>query len=169
MPAVRNTKPALAWRYPMRTPARVRITSPPTPGRATAASAATETATGRSWRDAGETTAHRSETRHRALAMPSPALLTLDLAQSHRASQPRLPRRSPAGPRHRQVAGPKYPQVAGPAAIATLPMHPREPTVQGRGRLPLRPLLAAPRRCPTRKRKGRTAVASAGRPHRQPM
>ena len=48
MPAVRNTKPALAWRYPIRTPARVRITSPPTPGRATAASAATETATGRS-------------------------------------------------------------------------------------------------------------------------
>ena len=31
-------------------PARVRITSPPTPGRAPAASAATETATGRSWR-----------------------------------------------------------------------------------------------------------------------
>ena len=50
MPAVRNAKPALAWRYPTRTPARVRITSPPTAGRATAASAASETATGRSWR-----------------------------------------------------------------------------------------------------------------------
>ena len=41
-------KPALAWRYPMRTPARVRITSPPTPGRATAASAHSEAARGRS-------------------------------------------------------------------------------------------------------------------------
>ncbi len=46
MPAVRNTKPALAWRYPTRTPAPVRITSPLTPGRATAASAASETASG---------------------------------------------------------------------------------------------------------------------------
>jgi hypothetical protein len=42
-PAVRTTKPALAWRYPTRTPAPVRITSPPTPGRARAASAASET------------------------------------------------------------------------------------------------------------------------------
>ena len=48
-PAVRNAKSAFSWRYPTRTPARVRITSPPTAGRATAASAASETATGRSW------------------------------------------------------------------------------------------------------------------------
>src|SRR4029079_10136326 len=48
MPANRIAKPALAWRYPMRTPARVRITSPPKPGRATAASAHSEAARGRS-------------------------------------------------------------------------------------------------------------------------
>ena len=47
-PAVRNAKSAFSWRYPTRTTARVRITSPPTAGRATAASAASETATGRS-------------------------------------------------------------------------------------------------------------------------
>ena len=43
MPAACNAKPALAWRYPTRTPAPVRITSPPAPGRARAASAASET------------------------------------------------------------------------------------------------------------------------------
>ena len=53
MPAVRNAKSALSWRYPTRTPARVRITSTPTAGRATAASAASETATGRSGRAGG--------------------------------------------------------------------------------------------------------------------
>ena len=42
MPAVRTAKPALAWRYPTRTPAAVRIVSPPAPGRARAASAASE-------------------------------------------------------------------------------------------------------------------------------
>ena len=42
MPAVRTAKPALAWRYPTRTPAAVKVTSPPTPGRAAAASAASE-------------------------------------------------------------------------------------------------------------------------------
>ena len=53
MPAVRNAKSALSWRYPTRTPARVRITSTPTAGRATAASAASETATGGSGRAGG--------------------------------------------------------------------------------------------------------------------
>ena len=43
MPAARNAKPALAWRYPMRTPARVRKPSPPAPGKAAAASAHSET------------------------------------------------------------------------------------------------------------------------------
>ena len=43
MPAARTPEPALAWRYPTRTPARVMITSPPAPGRATAASAHSET------------------------------------------------------------------------------------------------------------------------------
>ncbi len=38
MPAVRNAKPALAWRYPTRTPAALRIVSPPAPGKARAAS-----------------------------------------------------------------------------------------------------------------------------------
>ena len=42
MPAARTAKPALAWRYPMRTPAAVRIVSPPAPGKARAASAASE-------------------------------------------------------------------------------------------------------------------------------
>ncbi len=117
---------------------------------------------------AGKTTPHRSETRHRPLPVSSRTPLTLDRAQSHRAVQPRLPRRSPAGPRHRHGAGPRYPQVAGPAAIATPPTHPRLPTAQGRGCLPLRSLRAAPRRCPTRRKKGRRAVARAGRSHRQP-
>ena len=84
MPAVRNTKPALAWRYPIRTPARVRITRPPTPGRATAASAATETASGRSLTACRRTTAHPSEWRHWALAVPSLAAMTLDLPGSSR-------------------------------------------------------------------------------------
>src|SRR6185295_1944208 len=48
-----NAKSALSWRYPTRTPARVRITSTPTAGRATAASVASETATGRSGRAGG--------------------------------------------------------------------------------------------------------------------
>ena len=43
MPVVRNAKPALAWRYPMRTPARVMKPSPPAPGKAPAASAHSET------------------------------------------------------------------------------------------------------------------------------
>ena len=43
MPAVRNAKPALAWRYPRRAPVEKRITSPPAPGKAPAASAHSET------------------------------------------------------------------------------------------------------------------------------
>src|SRR6478736_1753549 len=43
MPAVRTAKPALAWRYPRRAPVEKRITSPPTPGKAPAASAHSET------------------------------------------------------------------------------------------------------------------------------
>src|SRR3954454_4527320 len=43
MPVVRNATPALAWRYPTRTPARAMITNPPTPGKAPAASAHSET------------------------------------------------------------------------------------------------------------------------------
>src|SRR6185312_16299563 len=41
-PAVCTTKPALAWRYPRRTPAAVKRVSPPAPGSARAASAASE-------------------------------------------------------------------------------------------------------------------------------
>ena len=43
MPVVRSATPALAWRYPTRTPARVMKPSPPTPDKATAASAHSET------------------------------------------------------------------------------------------------------------------------------
>ena len=43
MPVVRNAKPALAWRYPRRAPVAKRITSPPAPGNAPAASAHSET------------------------------------------------------------------------------------------------------------------------------
>src|SRR5262245_15336013 len=43
MPVVRNAKPALAWRYPRRAPVAKRITSPPAPGKAPAASAHSET------------------------------------------------------------------------------------------------------------------------------
>src|SRR6185295_19252369 len=42
IPAARTAEPALAWRYPTRTPAAVRMVSPPAPGRARAASAASE-------------------------------------------------------------------------------------------------------------------------------
>src|SRR6185295_1684618 len=42
IPAARTAEPALAWRYPTPTPAAVRIVSPPVPGRARAASAASE-------------------------------------------------------------------------------------------------------------------------------
>ena len=166
---VRTATPALAWRYPTRTPARVMITNPPAPGKAPAASAHSETG-----RRAGcRQTCRKDDPAPIGCgiaggAVPSRTPLTLDLAQSHRAVQPRLPRRSPAGPRHRRVAGPRYRQVAGPAAIATPLTHPRLPTAQGRGCLPIRPLPAAPRRCPTRRNKDRRAVARAGRPPRQP-
>jgi hypothetical protein len=43
MPAARNAKPALAWRYPRRAPVAKRITNPPAPGNAPAASAHSET------------------------------------------------------------------------------------------------------------------------------
>src|SRR6478736_8698449 len=45
MPAARNAKPALAWRYPSRVPVAKSITSPPSPGKAATASAHRETGT----------------------------------------------------------------------------------------------------------------------------
>ena len=156
MPAVRNAKPALAWRYPTRTPARVRITSPPTAGRATAASAASETATGRSWRacrgndrtpigmaplGAGGAIPGSDDARPASLIAPK-----MD-AKSPRALQPRCCR-PPARPGHRKCRTSRNCDATDAPAVADSPapsmppnpflywLHPRD-AQQERGKVGL--------------------------------
>ena len=100
----------------------------------------------------GKTTPHRSETRHRALAVPSRTPLTRDPAQSHRALQPRSPRRSPAGRdtgkwraqdtrnrqaqrqprRHRRTRGCRQPTVVAASHSAHYGLRPGDAQQEGR-------------------------------------
>ena len=95
----------------MPTPAAVRITSPPTPGRAAVASAHMEAASRTSTKaHAGKTTPHPSERRHRALAVPSRAAMTPHLSGWRAEVRCRHPpeRCNPgrvAGPRHARDIG----------------------------------------------------------------
>jgi hypothetical protein len=140
MPTVRTAKPALAWRYPTRTPGAIRITSPPAPGKAAVASAHSETGSRVRLRHAAKTTAHPSERRDWALAVPSRAAMTLDLSGSSRrksmppsprAVQPRLRWLQPR-PRCRPTARPGYRQRAHSAA-PRLKARRTQPTAAGGG------------------------------------
>ena len=103
--------------YATRTPTAVIMTSPPTPGRATAASAHIEARAGIP-RHAGNTTAHPSGQCRAALAVPSRTAMTVHLVPSHRAMQPRLLR--VAG----RAARPECRQGAGLAALCDAPDTP---------------------------------------------